>query len=236
MEAIHRGCNRIPFVSTKLRYICFPEFPLNEINYATGQQYKFRPRKRCEDRCFGTIYNRFFCPTSENGSQIFQLTIKKSLTRNRIINASDYVKTPPRYYIYIFLWFIALQIKTQIEFLQRCQLKRIYTAANKRKPSICTYLYIQVRIPFSIRHFLTYVSQYIADFYLSYVLLYFTTSILCLYVALVQLVLFCTVTLFLRIVSIFDFPCLPLCYKISLQTYKNSGKHVYAQNGDPILS
>lgn len=117
-----------------------------------------------------------------------------------------------------------------------CQLKRIYTAANKRKPSICTYLYIQVRIPFSIRHFLTYVSQCIADFYLSYVLLYFTTSILCLYVALVQLVLFYKVTLFLRIVSIFDFPCLPLCYKISLQTYKNSGKHVYAQNGDPILS
>lgn len=39
-----------------------------------------------------------------------------------------------------------------------CQLKRVYIVANKRKPSICTYLHIQVRIPFSIRHFLTYVS------------------------------------------------------------------------------
>lgn len=35
-----------------------------------------------------------------------------------------------------------------------CQLKRIYTVANKRKPSIHTYLYIQVRIPFSIKQFL----------------------------------------------------------------------------------
>ena len=77
-----------PFVSTKLRYICFPEFLLNEINYKTGQ-YKFSSVNVAKGE--GEVEasrKRIYTILSRIGInfKIFEMTIKMSLTGNRFAN------------------------------------------------------------------------------------------------------------------------------------------------------